>query len=936
MLKRFGYPFKWIYLSAVYLIYFLRMSLKKFTLILCFLTTSILSAFAQDDSIPLKTIILKTAQYTQNFPSEKVYVHFDKPYYAVGDTIWLKAYVTLEQHQLSAISKIVYLDLINSRDSIVASLRMPVTNGLASGSIVLPQLTFIEGNYHVRAYTNWMRNFDAAYFYNKNITIGNTADKDNPINTHISFVNSINLTTEKINAQIVYKDPEGSPYANRKVSWKVQADDETIDKGKGTTDQNGNLDIIFSSNKPGVFAAADLVTQIELNYKKTITNTFSLKTASKPKDVQFFAEGGNILAGIRTKIAFKAINSNGLGIDIKGTVTDDANKEVARFTSTHLGMGVFIMIPEAGKSYKANVTFPDGTQNSYDLPRVLDEGLYLSAVNSNPDTLVVKLTSNPDFLQKFANTRFYIVAQNSGNIYYAAQTTLQNLVYTALIPKSKFPTGILQLSLLTSEGDPISERIVFIQHNDLLNVALTTTHPIYSIRQKVVMNLLVKNKEVPVTGSFSLSVTDETKVPYSEDDETTILSSLLLSSDIKGYIEKPNYYFNHVDSTRTANLDLLMLTQGYRKFTYSDIIADKNPKIYYLPESGIKVSGMVRTNTGIPVSHANVHMVIPDKLFSADVKTDESGNYVFNNVDFPDSSQITLSVKNNPGGTNLAVTANQETSPELVKNINSPDNITNIDSTLSVYLKNSRMQYSGTRVLKEVVIKAKTEVKKPSHKDYPSLAGLNPEPDHVVNGEQLSGCNVLLDCLRGAAFGFTYDDSKQEFYITRDYNQGHTTTPVAIYFNGLSVETSYLQSIDPKTVESVEIFTNDGVSNIGQLMGTKGVMEINGKKMEKGEKISLAQLKDLLPHPDVISILPLGYPKKREFYEPKYLPGKFNSDINDLRTTIYWNPKIITDASGKASFEFFNADGKGTYRAVIEGIDVDGNLARYVYHYKVE
>jgi hypothetical protein len=912
------------------------MSLKKITFIFCLLTTITLSAFGQDDSIPLKTIILKTAQFSQNFPSEKVYVHFDKPYYAVGDTIWLKAYVTLEQHQLSAISKIVYLDLINSRDSIVASLRMPVLNGSANGSIVLPQLTFIEGNYHVRAYTNWMRNFDAAYFFTKNITIGNTADKDNPINTHISFVNSVSFATEKINAHIAYKDPDGSPYASRKVSWKVQADDETIDKGKGVTDQNGNLDITFSSNKPGVFAAADLVTQIELNYKKTITNTFSLKTAAKPKDVQFFPEGGNMLAGIRTKMAFKAINSNGLGVDVKGTVVDDANKEVAQFTSGHLGMGLFFMIPEAGKSYKANVIFPDGTRNSYDLPRVLNEGLYLSAVNINPDTLIVKLTSNPDFLQKFTNTRFYIVAQSGGSIYYAAQTTLQSLVYTAKIPKSKFPTGILQLSLLTSEGDPISERIVFIQHNDLLNVALTTAHPVYSARQKVVLNLSVKNKQVPAVGSFSLSVTDETKIPFNEDDETTILSSLLLSSDIKGYIEKPNYYFNHVDSVRTSNLDLLMLTQGYRKFTYSDIISDKNPKIYYLPENGIKISGIVRTNTGIPVSHANVHLVIPNKLFSADVKTDITGNYLFDNIDFPDSSQITLSVRNNPGGSNLAVTANPESLPGLEKNINSPDNITNIDSTLSVYLKNSRRQYSGTRILKEVVIKAKTEVKKPSHKDYPALTGLSVEPDHLINGEQFSGCNQLLDCLRGAAFGFTYDDNKQEFYLTRDYNQGQTSAPVAIYYNGLSVETSYIQNIDPKMVESVEIFTSDGLSGIGRLNGTKGVMVINGKKLDKGEKISLSQLKDLLPHPYVLSISPMGYAKKREFYEPKYLPGKFNSDINDLRTTIYWNPQIITDATGKASFEFFNADGKGTYRAVIEGIDIDGNIARYVYRYKVE
>jgi hypothetical protein len=92
----------------------------------------------------------------------------------------------------------------------------------------------------------------------------------------------------------------------------------------------------------------------------------------------------------------------------------------------------------------------------------------------------------------------------------------------------------------------------------------------------------------------------------------------------------------------------------------------------------------------------------------------------------------------------------------------------------------------------------------------------------------------------------------------------------------------------------------------------------------------------MLPQNDVITITPMGYARKKEFYEPKYFTVKPNLDINDLRTTIYWNPKIVTDANGKASFEFFNADGKGSYRAVLEGIDADGNLARYIYHYKVE
>jgi len=565
---------------------------------------------------------------------------------------------------------------------------------------------------------------------------------------------------------------------------------------------------------------------------------------------------------------------------------------------------------------------------------VLDEGIYLSVNNTNPDTVIIKLASNPDFLQKFANTRFYIVAQSGGTIYYAAQTSLQSLVYTGAIPKNKFPTGIVQFSLLTSEGDPISERLVFIQRNDLLNVALNTDHAVYPTRSKVKMNLTVKNKEVPVTGSFSLAVIDENKVPFNEDSETTILSSLLLSSDLKGYIEKPNYYFNHVDATRVADLDLLMLTQGYSKFSYSDIIADKNPQISYLPERGIEITGTVRTGTGIPVSRGNVHMVIPDKIYSTDAVTDVAGNFKFSNITFTDSSQVVLSAKNNAGGKYMVITANNETFPALSHNINSPDNIVNIDSTLTTYLQNSKRQYSTLHVLKEVVIKAKSEVKKPSHLDFPELMGLSQQADHTINGDQLVGCNFLLDCLKGAAFGLTFDNDN--FYVSRDYNQGNKSTPVAIYYNGGPVDESFLMTLDPKTIESVEIFLNDGLSSINKMSNTKGVLVINAKKAPKGEKISLSQLKEMLPQNNIITIRPMGYAKTREFYVPKYNVAKPNITVSDLRTTVYWNPKIITDATGKASFEFFNADGKGNYRAILEGIDGDGNLAHYVYRYKVE
>lgn len=912
------------------------MILKRILLTTCLIFTLAAAAFAQEDSVALTTVIQKVTKYTNTYPTEKVYMHFDKPYYAVGDTIWFKAYVTVQEHMLSGISKIVYVDLITNRDSIVTSLRLPVINGVASGDIVLPQLSFQEGNYHVRAYTNWMRNFDDSYFFTKNIMIGNTVDEKNPVNTHIDFTNTENAGAENITAKVIYKDQDGVPYINRKVSWKVVGEDEsTIDKGKGQTDGNGMLAVNFSSNKAGVFATADLVTDLEVNYKKTIHNSFSLSTASVSKDVQFFPEGGNLVSGIRTKVAYKAISSSGLGIDIKGTITEgNGTVPVVSFNSQHLGMGYFYLTPEAGKSYKANIDFPDGTHGSYDLPRTMDDGIDLAVYNNNPDSLFIKISSNNDFLQKFSNLRFYIIAQSGGTIYYAAQTKLNSPTFGAAIPKNKFPTGILQVTLLSSEGDPLSERICFIQHNDVINMAVNTDKPVYLQRQRVHMTLTAKNKDVPALGSFSVAVTDESKVPYDENSESTILSNLLLTSDLKGYIEKPNYYFNHVDSTRRTNLDILMLTQGYRRFSYSDVVYDKNPQIYYMPEQGINVSGTLRTTMGLPVAHANIHLTIPDKIFYTDARTDASGNFVFTNLVFQDSSKVILNAKNNPGAGNLAISPNGETFPSVTKNINAPDNVTNIDSVLTTYLKNTKRQY-GNHILKEVVIKAKPQEKKPSHLDHASLVGLSQEPDHLINGAQLTGCNDLLTCLKGSAMGLMFDND--QFYIARDYNTGNKSTPVQVYMDGMPVETTYLMNIQPASVESVEIFLNNGITNIGAMNNTKGVLEVNSKVKPKGEKISLSQLKQMIGTPNLVTITPMGYAKTMEFYVPKYAVAKPSIEYPDLRSTIYWNPKIITDkTTGKASFDFPNADGMGNYRVVVEGIDIDGNLAHYVYHYKVQ
>ncbi|WP_428331223.1 carboxypeptidase regulatory-like domain-containing protein [Mucilaginibacter sp.] len=875
----------------------------------------------------------KTAKLYNDYPIERVYLHFDKPYYAVGDTIWFKAYLTMDQHLLSPISKIIYVDILAAHDSLVQTLKLPVKNGVAWADIPLSQYSFKKGNYRVVAYTNWMNNSDVAYFFNKNITIGDIINSD--MATQISLKRSVVSKTSKISAGIYYKNDKGEPYADKKVTWTVQRDFEDIMKGKGNTDKNGFIDISFYNPKNYTLDSATLITTIDKGDRRQGGAIFPLKSIAKPNDFQFFAEGGQLITGLKSKIAFKATKSTGLGIDVKGTITDNTNKVAAEFSSSHLGMGVFDFTPEAGKTYTANVTFADGSTTTADLPKVFNDAIALGIDNTDPDNLKVKLQADAAFLKDYQGKTFFILAKSAGVICFAAQTKLESQFYSSSIPKNKFPTGIVQVTLFTEDGEPLSERIAFIQHNDQLNLSIASEHPTYNTRQKVKLNVIAKFNGAPVDGNFSMTVIDDSKVPFDENSESTILTNLLLTADIAGYIEKPNYYFNQPDDKKRADLDILLQTQGYRRFNYEGILNDKYPAISFLPEQGIVLTGTLRASNGIPVNRGNVGLLIKDKHYSENTITDADGRFRFSNLVFSDSTQLNLSARNNPRASDLVLTVDGDPNQRIAVNPNTPDEIINIDSTLSSYMQNSKLHYSYAHVLKEVVIKDKRIVKTASHSDYSNTSSLGSQPDHMITTNMLTNCgNNALDCIKGMAMGMIYDQGN--FYVMRDYNQGKKV-PVQVFVKGMPVDANYLDNISPMSIESVEVFLKDDLGLVNSANNSNGALVVNMKKIES-TKISLQQLKDMIPLKNELTFAPKGYEIKRAFYLPRYSgPRETQPNQIDTRSTIYWNPNISTDkTTGTTSVEFFNADGKGTYRAIIEGIDKDGNIGRQLFRYTVK
>lgn len=889
-----------------------------------------LLAFSRDGDDPLVKIMAQLDKWVSAHPQEKVYLQLDRPCYAIGDDIWFKAYVTIgSEHKLSALSGVLYVELINDKDSVKQSLKLPVTSGLTWGDFTLPD-TLKEGNYRVRAYTNWMRNAGSDYFFDQHITVTNAIT--NNVFTHTTYTYSTQNGKQQVSAVINYADLNGVGYANKPVNYKIELGAVTVAKGNEQTDDKGNLNLDFVNPSPRTLMSGRIVTGLKLAEKIPIEKSILVKAASSNTDVQFFPEGGNLVNGNNTKIAFKATGADGIGTDIRGVVMDDQGNKITTFSSSHLGMGVFEMNPENARTYKARITYADGSESVSDLPTATNGGYSLNIDNTAPDVIHIKiLPGSVISASSDAGEVMCLVAQSGGQVYYAGKSKPGSKFFTADIPKSKFPSGIVQFTLFSSTGEPMNERLIFIQHHDQLKLEANTRQQVYSPREKVKISLNAKDKDgQPVIGAFSAAVIDESKVPFDADSENSIISNLLLTSDIKGYVEKPGYYFNNENDKTAANLDILMLTQGYRRFDWKQVLTDTYPPDIYQPEKTLTISGHLKNLLGKPVVNGKVILFTSKGgLFMIDTVSDSKGNFSFKNLLFRDSVRFIIQARTARNGKNIQVDIDDVQPAAAAGNKNWPDFSVNFDNGLSSFLQNSKTQYDNeikygiidhSIRLKEVVIKDKREepLKNSSNLNGPGNA------DQVIKASDnvFSGCGDITDCLRSAIHGVIFKNDTP-------YLASSQARPMQIVLDGSYVDASVLSDINPDNVQSVEVLRNIEYTGIYGGRGNYGILVITSKS--GGQDATYQRYA-----PGVINYMPRGYTKVREFYSPQYDNPKTNAQIPDLRSTIYWKPNLVTGKDGKASIEFFNADGKGTYRVVIEGMDSEGHLGRLVYRYKVE
>jgi hypothetical protein len=791
--------------------------MKNLFFALVFLCTFNSPAFCQNNSATSIGAVAKLKSFYSGRIIEKAYLHFDRPNYLAGDTIYFKAYVTYgEQHELSSQSGVLDVDLIDPQNNFLRSIKLQLIDGIASGDFALPG-SLPAGHYRIRAYTQLMKDAGVTDFFEQTISVGSGTG----------------------NSTLAYRPVE-------------------------------------NTNKPVI---------------------------------QFFPEGGDLVNGVNSKVAFKALSADGAGINVKGSIVDNAGKTVAGLNSKHLGMGFFYLQPEEGKTYKAHIVFADGTQNVIDLPQADIKGIVLTINNDDPNKLGVLISCNKAYYDENQNKELSLVI-NSGIAVSSGRIKLTNQLLAIDLKKSQFRTGVVQLTLFSPAGEPTAERLVFVNRPDLLRLNVSANKTSFNPHEKVSISIIAKNKsDSSVAGHFSVSVIDETKV-LDEDKENTILSSLLLNSDLKGYIEQPNYYFAHPDTGTAANLDVLMLTQGYRRFAWRQLLADKYSPFTEKPENGLEITGQVTNLSGGPIVKEKVNLIAVDGGPMLNQLTDSAGKFDFTGLDFADGARFILKE------------GSKKNTTRIIYNRDSPSSITKTDWPYGrqAGLDSTSIKHPSINGSELKVAEAGTISKEYDRSHTPEPAS---NADQVLHNKDL-GDGELTEKLAVLLQDVQYTNGN--FYLRANIT-GTILHPelmlMLVVVDGVKgVSLDGLQTTD---VETVEVLKNANASTYGA-NGSGGVLVVTTKKGKDPVDATTT---------GILEITPTGFHKAREFYSPKYnnnLPGK----QPDQRSTIFWKPELETDKNGNASVDFYNADGKGTYRVVVEGIDNHGNIGRQVYRYTVE
>ena len=353
-------------------------------------------------------------------------------------------------------------------------------------------------------------------------------------------------------------------------------------------------------------------------------------------DVSFFPEGGYLIDGYDCCVAFKALGDDGGSVEVAGVVKNDRDEVVDTLRTLHGGMGCLRFTAHTSERYYAECTMAGGKTERFDLPASRNTACVLKILQTEENFTVLPISGRP--LPKGLK----LLVHCRGNICYHKPW---NYDYASLIfRRSDLPGGILQILLLDKAGNALSERLVFNRGEEL---ATTDMQVQGSLKQRTKVTLAVTATDPdggPAAGDFSIAVTDRAAVPSATSG--SIYSTLLLTSELRGTIETPDWYFEGQDAARVAALDALLLTQGWRRYDVPAAVRGEYATPAYPLEVGQEIAGRINKgglwNRRKKLDRYEMRMIVPRWHYSSQAPIDKEGRFALNGFDFPDSTLYVL------------------------------------------------------------------------------------------------------------------------------------------------------------------------------------------------------------------------------------------------------------------------------------------------------
>lgn len=637
-------------------------------------------------------------------------------------------------------------------------------------------------------------------------------------------------------------------------------------------------------------------------------------------DVQFMPEGGQMVRNIESKIAFKATNGQGESIALSGFVLNQSNDTLARFRTEHLGMGQFLFKPQAGQTYRIQVKKPDESFASFPFPNIKEEGVVMIVDNlSNKENLRVFVRSNSDNPVEMA-----LIAHNQGDVTYANKAAISAKLSLFTIPRSGLGDGITHLTLFDSKSLPVAERLVYNRLPRPLDVKIKTPKNAYKVREKVDVSLEVIDPDGnPVQGNFSVAVTDGTQA-VTEANAQNIVSYVKLEADLRGTIEQPAAYFDSSNPDADRYLDLLLMTQGWRRFKWEEVLADQAREPAYFVEQGMTLTGkLVRKNkrpTGVLPLTFTILQKDSTQIF---VKAESvaSGEFAMYGMDITDSTNVLIQIADKNKAVDVRIQTDVFAPPIPTKipfrTLNGQATAQDMLERAKAYLKIERtIRESKEKLLQEVLIKGKKV--DPITSDNRRVLYKRPSSTLAFDDRNTAGALTIFDVIKGRIPSARVIGSGPDriIQLRGNSNFGGAIEPMYM-MDGSPVNKDVAINILPSSVESVDVIVGPATTVFGS-QGRGGVINILTKSGNPDRDYASEEVEGSL------SARIMGYDPLREFYTPRYDEPKPEHIRPDYRPTLLWAPRIQTGLDGKAAFSFFTSDAKSTVHIQVEGLARSG------------